>query len=373
MHRFSLPKNTVSLLVAVIAFALMAAGQAKPVTEISVSRCWAYPMAVSGAAIATDSARVFIGAEGAKIETLSLDGKKMWSSELGGDLSSNLLASEKGLVLATSTEKAAGEKTTSVLRSLSKETGITNWTLKLPDAARFFIGLHNGSVIVVSKSGTIQSVDAGDGSIKWKRDIADGFVAEPVFSTAKLIVAAKANQIFSVSLASGEIESMRKSVYAVTSLGELASGEIVVGDERGNVSTLNGTDKPLWKFKSGGEISRLFVSGDSILATSHDNFIYYLLARNGDIDWKKRLGGRALHLANIADKYVLSMSFEENSAVFTDLSTGKVAGQIVFGAEEKLVANPVSANGSILMLTNQAAYSYSQGNCGLGDASQTGK
>ena len=363
MHRFFLPKITSLFIFTLFALVLTAAGQATPVSEITLSRCWVYPTTETGLALASDSAHVFIGADGAKVETLSPDGKKIWATELGGDLSSNLLPSEKGLLLATSTERPAGEKAASVLRSLSKETGITNWTLKLPDAERHFLGLNNGAVIIVSKSGTIESVDTTDGTIKWKRDIADGFVAEPVFSTAGVIVAAKANQIFSVSIATGEIESLRKSVYAVTSLGELASGEIVAGDERGNVLTLNGTDKPLWKFKSGGEISRIFVSGENILATSHDNFIYYLSARKGDVDWKKRLAGRVLQLANIADKYVVSMSFEENSAVFTDLATGKVAGQIVFGDGERLVSPPVSANGSIFMLTDRAAYSYSLSGC----------
>ena len=373
MRRFFLPKIPEILLFILVASGLGTFGQTKSASEISISKCWAYPTVETGVALASDSTRIFIGADGAKVETLSQDGKKIWSTELGGDLSSNLLPTEKGLLLATSTERPAGERSASVLRSLSKETGITNWTLKLPDAERYFLSMHNGSVIVVAKSGTIQAVDAADGSVRWKRDLADGFAAEPVFSAAKVIVAAKANQIFSVSLASGEIESMRKSAYPVTSLAELPSGEIVAGDERGNISTLNGTDKALWRFKSGGEISRLLVSGENILAASHDNFIYYLIARNGDVDWKKRLGGRVLQLANIGDKYALTMSFEENSAVFTDLLTGKVAGQLVFGDGEKLVSAPVAANGSIFMLSDRAAYSYSLANCGSSEARVTTK
>lgn len=348
---------------------LTAIGQIKLVSaEITVSRCWAYPTTDLGSAIASDGTHIFTGGGSARIESLTLDGKKIWSSELGGTISSNLLSTQKGLVLATSTERAAGEKATSMLRSLSKETGITNWSVKLPDAERFFLGSSSASVIVVSKNGMIQSIDIGDGSVKWKRDIADGFAAEPVFSSTKVIVAGKANQVFSIALATGEIESMRKSLYTVTSLSELPSGEIVVGDERGNVSTLNGTDKPLWRFRSGGEISRIFTSGENILATSHDNFIYLLLARNGDVDWKKRLGGRVLQLANIGDRYVLTMSFEENNVILTDLVTGKVAGQLVLGENEKLVAQPVSANGSIFMLSDRAVYSYSIGICGDKDS-----
>ncbi len=314
-------------------------------------------------AIAADGSHVYLGSEGAKIEALSLDGRKLWSSELGGDISSNLVPVEKGLLLATSTLASDSPKATATLRNLSKETGITSWMLKLPNAGRYFLNPYNGFVIVVAQNGVVEAVDARDGTVKWKREIAEGFVAEPAFTPAKMIVATTGRQIFSISLASGEIESMRKSVYGVTALGELPTGEIVVGDERGGVSTMNGTDKPTWKFKSGGEISKIFQIGDSILATSHDNFIYYLLARNGDVDWKKRLSGRVMHLANITDKYALTMSFDDNNAVFTDLFTGKVAGQIGFADEEKLVSAPVAINGSIFLLTDRAVYSYSLGEC----------
>ena len=97
-----------------------------------------------------------------------------------------------------------------------------------------------------------------------------------------MIVATTAKQLFSVSLATGEIDSMRKMSYGVTALVETPSGEIIAGDERGNVSSLvNGNAKPYWKFKSGGEISAIFAVGEHLLVTSHDNFVYFLVSRNG--------------------------------------------------------------------------------------------
>ena len=68
-------------------------------------------------------------------------------------------------------------------------------------------------------------------------------------------------------------------------------------------------------------------------------------------------------LANIGDKYVLAMSFEENSAALIDLSTGRVAGQIVFGEDETLVAPPISTNGWIFLLTDRSSYLYSLNGC----------
>lgn len=366
MHRTLLPKIFVLFLICVGLPAESVFGQAKSAGEIDVTKCWSYPMSDAiGSGLVSDGSRVFLGSTGAKVEALSLDGKKMWSSELGGDISSNILALDSGLFIVTSTVSTGADKPGgSVIRGLSKETGITNWTLKLPDAEKHFLAGFNGSVVVVSKSGVIQSIDAKSGSVKWKREIAEGFAAEPVFTVNKVLVAATGKQVFGVSLSSGEIDSMRKVPFSVTALGETPTGEIIAGDERGNVSSLVGsTEKPYWRFKSGGEISNVFTVGEHILATSHDNFVYYLLSRNGDVIWKKRLTGRVLKIGNIRDRFALITSFEEHGAVFTDFSNGKVAAQIVFGEDERLVYEPVSSNGLIFILTNEAAYAYTLNGC----------
>jgi len=366
MHRFLLPKISVLFFIYFFLQTVAVFAQAPPTGEIDVTKCWAYPTSDTGTTFSSEGTRVFVGEEGAKVEALSFDGKKTWSSELGGDITSNILAGENGLFLVTSTVSTDAEKPGgSLLRSLSKETGVTNWILKLPDAERHFLDRFNGSVIVVSKNGVVQSVDAKSGAVKWKREIADGFAAQPVFGINRMIVAATGRQIFAISLASGEIDSMRKVAYSVTSLGETPTGEIIAGDDRGNVTSLIGTtDKPYWRYKSGGEISKIFTAGESVFATSHDNFVYALASRNGDVEWKKRLTARVLQIGKTLDRFALTTGFEEHSAVFIDLSSGKVAGQVVFAEDESPVAPPFSVNGLIFVLTDKAAYAYSLNGCG---------
>ena len=364
MHRTFLRKTHLLFVIALCLLAASAFGQPKPAGEVDITKCWSYPMAEPGLVLASDGSHVFIGAAGAKVEALSFDGRKAWSSELGGDISSNILAQESGLILVTSIVSADPQKAgVSLLRSLSKETGITNWTVKLPEADKYFLGGSNGTVIVVSKTGVIQSIDAKTGDVKWKRELAESFVAQPVFTANKVLVAATGKQIFDVSLISGEIDHMRKTANAATALGELSSGEILVGDDRGNVSTLNGTDKAIWRFKSGGGISHVFAVGEHVLATSHDNFVYFLMGSNGDVIWKKRMNGRVSQIGRVFDRYALIASIEENIAVLADLSNGKVAGQIVFGEKETLVSPPTSSNGLMFALTAQAASAYSLNGC----------
>ncbi|MEO7658706.1 MAG: PQQ-binding-like beta-propeller repeat protein, partial [Pyrinomonadaceae bacterium] len=329
-------------------------------------KCWSYPLAeIEATDLVSDGSNVFIGADGAMVQALSFEGKKIWSSELGGDISSNILPLETGLFLVTSTISGDDDRAgNSMLRSLSKETGVTTWTVKLPDAKRHFLGAFNGALIVVSRNGIIQSIDAKSGKVRWRREIAENFVAAPAFTAEKVLVASSVKQIFSISLSSGEIESMRKLSFVVTAIGETPTGEIVAGDERGNIFSLwSINEKPLWKFKSGGAISRISTAGTSILAASHDNFVYYLTARNGDVAWKKRLSGRNSLLGNIDGRYALISSFDENNAVIADLASGKVAGVIIFEDEETPVSAPATSNGLIFLLTNKAAYAYSLDGC----------
>ena len=343
---------------------LQVAGQTKPAAEADIVKCWGYPLSDTPAqTLATDGARLFLGFEGAKIEALSLDGKRLWSTDLGGASRSNILSFDGGMAVVTATASIASEGAPdNTLRFLSKETGITNRTVKLPAADHYFLGLANGLVIVVSKSGVIQSLDEKGGAIKWKREIATSFVGTPVFNGERVVVASGSNQLFSVGLASGEIESMRKMPFPITALAQMGDGKMVTGDDRGNVTLLNGIDKPAWRFRSGGEIRLLSNAERNILAVSHDNFVYLISGRNGDVIWKKRMLGRAAEAVPYAGRYVLISGIEEHVAVLVDMTNGKVAGQIAF-ADNETVIKAAAGVDQIFVLTNEAAYAFSVTGC----------
>jgi outer membrane protein assembly factor BamB len=353
--------------------AICAATQAPPIftqpkqkiAEIDVAKCWSYPLADEAAAeLASDAGHVYAGSAGAKIETLSLDGKKMWATELGGEIRSNLLATDNGLYLVTATVSQPQKADENVLHGLSKETGITNWTAKLPPASQHFIGTFKDTLIVVSATGVVQAIDARSGTTRWKREIADGFTSKPAFSDNKVYIASTAKQLFEISLLSGEIESMRKLPNAITAIGKTPGGALIVGDDHGNLFSFGDSGaNPSWSYKSGGEISAIFTVDDHLLVTSHDNFVYFLVSRNGGMAWKKRLSGRISQIATYLDRYALMSSFEDHGAVFADLSTGKTAGQIAFAANEDLRYNPVISNGLIIILTSEAVSAFRPGGC----------
>ena len=365
MFRNTFPKIIFAITICSCLLPQPAFGQAKPSSEVDVTKCWSYPLGDEAASeLASDGVRVYIGGAGARVQALSLDGKKMWATELGGDIGSNLLAADTGLFLVTATVSSDGKAGGNMLRSLSKETGITNWTAKMPEASEHALAIYRDVVVVVSKSGVIQSIDAKTGAVKWKRELAESFVSRPAFSGDKLFVASTAKQLFAILLATGEIDAMRKLQLGVTAIGQTASGNLIVGDERGNViSIVAAREKAAWKFRSGGQVSAIFNVSDHLLVTSHDNFVYFLVTKNGGVAWKRRLSGRVSQIGIINDRYAFVSSFEDHGAVLVDLSNGKNAGQIVFGDDENLVIGSVVSNGLILALTDQSVYAFSLNGC----------
>jgi outer membrane protein assembly factor BamB len=316
--------------------------------------------------MASDGSHIFIGSAGATIKALSMNGEVAWSTEFGGEIDSNIFPIGSGLLFSTSAlATGSNENGPSTLRSISKETGVPNWTMKLPAADRHFIGGSQGSAIVVSMNGVIQSVDAKSGTMLWKREIADGFAAAPMFDASSVVVATTGKQIFVISLVTGQIDLMRKVPYRTTAVARQSVDTLIIGDERGNVTSfINGSEKANWRFKGGGEISGLSVTENSIVAVSHDNFIYLLAQRNGGVTWRKRMAGRAANVAELSGQYVVVSGTDDNGAQLIGLRNGKIAGQIALEEGETLFQTLVTgANGSILVMTNRGVYSYDLNNC----------
>jgi outer membrane protein assembly factor BamB len=373
MHRTFFPNKILFLLICGLLGVTCSFSQDKPAGEIDVARCWSYPLNDEGETrIAVDGGRIILGGTGGRVEMLSNEGDKIWSSEFGGAISSNLLPDLGGLYFVTSAAKTNENDPESVLHMVSKETGITIWTLKLPPAPSHFLAALNGSIVVVSKNGVIQSLDTKSGTLKWKREIAEGFVTFPVFTTEKLFVATTKKQIFKISLGTGQIDSLQTFPYDTSALS--TAGEmLIVGDERGNVTVLaDGVAKPRWKFRSGAQISAVVVLNDNVLVASHDNFVYFLSLSRGGLVWKKRLSGRTSYLSGSLGPYVLVATLEGHSILYLDPSNGKVSGQIALKDDEELVSAAV-ADKVVYTLTSDAVHAYAANGCSMLKSGGLGK
>lgn len=337
--------------------------QAQQGGETDPARCWARP-ASEMTQLAGDRGGLFATGRDARLAAFSLEGDKLWTSELGGDITSNLLLLENSVVVAASAVSTNGSPSGTAVRSLSRETGIAGWSTPVSTAPRHFLGRANGSVIVVSSAGTIEALDPATGAVRWRRQIAEGFAGGPAMNDTNLFVASRAGQLFAISVATGEIDSTRKLTSALTVPATAGSeGGVVVGDERGNITALENVEKLNWRFKTGGSVSALYMVDGSLLAASHDNFVYFLSGRNGAMSWKKRLSGRATRVGLVNGTYALVSSIDEHGATLLDLASGRVAGQILLGPGEVVLDEPVTIGDRIFILTNEGINSFGLRGC----------
>jgi outer membrane protein assembly factor BamB len=363
MRYTSLP----NLLVLILGFTALSDvfGQTAPAGEVDVAKCWSCSIA-SGERFVSDGKRIFVGESGGRVGAVSLEGLKIWSAELGGEISSDLLPLDNTVFLVTSAVSAGGSAQAggTSLRALSKETGITAWTVKLPDASRHFLGTTGGNaLLVISGSGVLQSIDAKTGAVNWRREIADGFAVDPLFSGDKLYLISTSKQLFTIGLEKGEIVSMVRLEHNATARAMAPEGTLLIGDDRGNVVSLDDAQKPNWRFKTGGTISAIVPVGDDLLAASHDNFVYFLTGGKGGLAWKKRLSARPQQIGTVGGEYAIVLGYDEPNATLISLSSGKVAGQIALVGGETLVTRPMTADGKILFLTSSAVRAYSLNGC----------
>jgi outer membrane protein assembly factor BamB len=361
MHRTLFPK----IQVFVFFFAVSTAfAQSRASGEVDPSRCWSYGLDDFAISVSVENSHALLAYATARVESISLNGNKSWTTELGGETRSNIYANDANVFVVTSTSTT--DKTSTphpLLRVLSKDTGITVRTQKLEPADRYFLNGTGSSLVIVSSAGKITRTNAGNGAPEWEHRLADGFVGEPVFSKDKVIVASKA-EVFVVSLAAGSIDLTRKVPFGVSALGQTLDAELIVGDERGNVFLFaEAAEQPEWRFKSGGSISKVMEADGNVLSVSNDNFVYLINDRDGGVIWKKRLPGRIAATAVYQDSYVVVAGIEEHAVVVLDSSKGKVAGQIKLADEETVTAIQPAASG-VLILSNKALYLYGLTDCG---------
>lgn len=363
MHRKLYPKPILLLVSSLFLLTTMTLSQIKPEGELVVSKCWSYSLS-SGRALISDGFRVYLTTSDARIEAVSIDGKKLWETELGGEIVSNLAVNNSGVFIVTSTPAGNETRASASLKALSRETGITGWSFALGDAVEHTLTASESFLTVVSANGIIRSVDGATGNVRWKREVAQGFIGKPYVGSERLLVSSTSNQLFVISAASGEIQSVNKPVFPATAVSETKGGEVVIGDERGGVTIYwKATEGPGWRFKSGGGISSVRAVNGNILAASNDNYVYFLRPRSGGLDWKKRLAGRITHIGVINNKLALVSSLDEHGATFLNLSTGKVIGQIGLEDGESLTSDPVVAGNLILVMTTERVIAYSLNGC----------
>src|SRR4051812_44705353 len=71
--------------------------------EVVFTRCWSYPLGErSGTVLMSDTSGTFVGTEGGGLTAVSSEGGKLWATDLGGEITSNIESEGDLLFVVTS-------------------------------------------------------------------------------------------------------------------------------------------------------------------------------------------------------------------------------------------------------------------------------
>jgi hypothetical protein len=349
---------------AFLSLLLAAANTAAPRKSISTepdifTKCWEYKVNPKlDVGLSVDASSVyFLDDENRLIGVDLAAGTKLWSSEIGGKVVSNLLVLEDSILFVTSSQlDASSPSSKATLRAISRRTGITDWSAEVVSSPLIWIGVVGGNVVAVGSDGLVSASANGGGKLTWQTDLKSRVTATPYFYKSGIEIATEKNEVLNVTGSDGQVRVDWKAKYLPTAVLLDPSGRLVVGDERGNFMSVSSGGDRIWGFRNGAQISSATLYGADYLAASYDNFLYKL-SRSGDVKWKRRLSGRVNDGPFILGDTAVVSIVGTGSVYVLDLKKGKISNRIEVGDEVSLRV-AAATNGSGFAVAGPVGISY---------------
>jgi outer membrane protein assembly factor BamB len=355
---------------AVLIFVVMSAVSVAAVTESRspepgvFTKCWEFAVSSNlGAAPASDDSSVYFLDDENKMHSLDLStGRNAWSTEVGGEVVSNLFVLGDSIFLVTSSQSDIPNSSTKTLvRALSRETGITVWQAETASSPAVWLGAAMGNLVAAGADGSISSFGRGDGKLVWKTDVKSRITSQPHFHEIGVELGTENRDVVRVTGATGGMQIVWKSPYRPTAILSDDAGRLIVGDERGNLVLVAADGSKVWRFRNGAQISSALVYDSEYIAASHDNFVYKL-TRGGNVEWKRRLSGRAADKPLILGDSAVVSVVGTGSVYALDLRNGKILNRIET-AEEVSLRLAGTADGKGFIVAGPRSLLYFSSSC----------
>jgi outer membrane protein assembly factor BamB len=327
------------------------------------SPCWQYKTDSTIADVVLNDSKIFIGKEGARVEALSgASGERLWSSELGGEIISNIVAADDSLFVVT--RSVSDDKNSKLsVRAISSETGITEWVAPIQGSDAAYLGLAGASVLAVVDDGTITSISSKDGSPNWARKISTRPAISPLITSGNVVFPADDKTMKILSSVDGKILSDFALTDNATSVG-IDENVLFWGDQRGNVYSYDLNDEKYhWKFKEGGRINSISLSDDGVITSSADNFVYFISKAYGKRKWKRRASNRVAGVVAWGPEYLLVLDITGEQASLISRENGRLLSEIPSPAGQPYTLLPKENDGGALLVSSHSISSYNLNGC----------
>lgn len=326
---------------------------------VTLNECWRYRSNdLLALKPAVDTSNLYLAENGGRVSAVSLSsGVRLWSTDLGGEIRSNVAVQGSQVFVATSDASKHLR-----LRALSTASGIPTMEIDLPYADILYIASADGKLVVAEQTGYVAVFAAGSQKPDWQTMVPGIDISNMVIASDQLIAPAAERSIRVISLADGKTVSSTTLDTAAATLG-LFDGNLVAGDSRGNLIRYNDDHHTIyWRLRNGARMSGIVATVKGVLAASLDNFVYMVSGYYGDIRWKRRMPGRVASIVTDGDIAIVQ-TIGESDAVILNLESGKPAGQLSIGDDSFTQPAMAGSGGKFLFFTTGQVIAESAGVC----------
>ena len=330
---------------------------------VTLSECWRYPSEnIALQRPVGDGSNLYVAERGGRVTAVSLStGTRAWSTELGGELRSNIALLGSNLYVVAGPAVDGEPKGNGRLRLLSANTGIPNAETEMPYSGRIRLVTVAARLVVVSENGNVTAFDGI--SPAWQKTFPSIDPETVVIWGDKIAFAASDNRAYVISAASGANVAVANTDRPISALGVI-DDDLVWGDDRGNLVRYDlDKNSVYWRFKNGARISSIAAIPEGVVATSNDNFAYLISSYYGSVRWKKRLSGRVSNLTIGDGSIAVAETVGDPSAVILNLENGKSVGQVAIVEDEAYIQAPIYTAGKFIFFTNRQIIARSAAQC----------
>ncbi len=367
--------------------------------ELPFRQCWNFTNDNIFFVASDNESSLFLSFLGGRIISLDYSfGKKKWESDLGGEIISPLYISGKDVYIVTrpvlgvndlnndgrvygrTANETINETTDDLLiRSINKETGLTNWQTKISaqynsQSGSEFLYIFKSSLLLLNNKGRITAFDRITGQILWDKENNLILSTKPLSVEDKVILQTSERQLIIASLSDGSLmKTIRMSDSPTALYYDKESKKLILGNQNGvtypisgDFSTIGTSPSPKkreWEFRNGAQVSDINLTPKGLLVSSLDNFVYLISKNSGNLIWKKRLGGRISAEPLIIGNYAVITTVSEPSASILDLDTGKLVNKILLADENFFSRSPLQLGNRLIFATQKGIFAFSNSVC----------
>ncbi|MGC4082016.1 MAG: PQQ-binding-like beta-propeller repeat protein [Vicinamibacterales bacterium] len=164
-------------------------------------------------------------------------------------------------------------------------------------------------LLYLAEAERITALQQTDGRVAWRLPFAAQLAVPLVWDNGWLIAADTSGTVFAFRATDGELIWRRDLGVRVNASPALAADRVYVPLQDGRVVSLDvSTGAEGWTRMLGGPPNDMLALDDRIYVGSDDNYLYCLMARNGDVGWRWRTGGDVIGVPIVDDSRVYFVS-----------------------------------------------------------------